>query len=230
MWRQIQGRLKQAILDGAYAPGQKIPTEQALAAELGVNRHTIRRAVAGLAEQGLLRIEQGRGMFVQENVLYYPIGKRTRFTETVARQNRSRGRRIVAAETIQADAKVAEALRMLRGRPVIHLRSVAEVDGRPISLADNYFNQARFPRMAEFAKETRSITESLRRCGVEDYFRKVTQVTTRLPKREEAEALKQPHSRPVLVTHGLDVDVEERPIAYGVTIWAGDRVRLVLET
>jgi GntR family phosphonate transport system transcriptional regulator len=230
LWRRIQNRLKQAILDGSYEPGERLPTEHALAEEFAVNRHTVRRAVAGLVEQGMLRVEQGRGMFVQENVLYYPIGKRTRFTETVERQNRSRGRRIISAEIEKADAKVAEALGMLRGRAVIHVRSIAEVDGRPVSLSDDYFNKSRFPEMAELALETLSITESLCRCGVEDYFRKVTRVTTRLPSREEADVLKQPHSRPILATENLDVDADGLPVNFGTTLWAGDRVQLVFET
>jgi GntR family phosphonate transport system transcriptional regulator len=229
-WRQIQDWLRAAILDGGYAPGARIPTEQALAGQLGVNRHTVRRAVAGLVEQGLLRVEQGRGMFVQENVLYYPIARRTRFTETVERQNRSRGRRIIDTTVERADARVAEALGMLRGRAVIHLRSIAEVDGQPVSLSDDYFSRERFPDIAEHARETLSITASLRRCGVDDYFRRLTRVTTRLPRREEAETLRQPLRRPVLVTESLDVDGQDRPLAYGVTLWAGDRVQLAFET
>lgn len=230
VWRQIQNRLKAAILDGTYAAGERIPTEHALASELGVNRHTVRRAISGLTEQGLLRVEQGRGMFVQENVLFYPIGKRTRFTETVERQNRSRGRRIIAADTAKADAKVAQALGMLRGRAVIHLRSIAEVDGRPVSVSDDFFNRARFPDMAGHALDTLSITESLRLCGVDDYFRKVTHVTTRMPKRDEAEQLRQPLNRPVLVTENIDVDVDDKPVAFGSTSWSGDRVQLVFES
>jgi GntR family transcriptional regulator, phosphonate transport system regulatory protein len=229
-WRQIQDWLRAAILDGRYPPGARIPTEHALAGHLGVNRHTVRRAVAGLVEQGLLRVEQGRGMFVQENILYYPIGRRTRFTETVERQNRSRGRRIIDTAVERADAGVADALGMLRGRAVIHLRSIAEVDGQPVSLSDDYFSKARFPEIAEHARETLSITASLRRCGIDDYFRKVTRVTTRLPRREEAEILRQPPRRPVLVTESLDVDGADRPLAFGITLWAGDRVQLAFET
>jgi GntR family phosphonate transport system transcriptional regulator len=229
-WRQIRNRLKAAVLDGTYAPGERLPTEHALAEQFGVNRHTVRRAVSGLVELGMLRVEQGRGMFVQENVLYYPIGKRTRFTELVERQNRSRGRRILSAEVKKADAKVAEALGMLRGRAVIQLRSLAEVDGRPVSLSEDYFDKARFPNINRHALETLSITESLRLNGVEDYFRKITRVTTRMPSREEADVLRQPHKRPILVTENLDVDLDDGPVSFGMNLWAGDRVQLVFET
>jgi GntR family phosphonate transport system transcriptional regulator len=230
LWRQIHDRLKAAIMDGSYAPGERLPTEQALSERFGVNRHTVRRAIAALADLGLLRIEQGRGMFVQENVLFYPIGKRTRFTESVERQNRSRGRRILSADMQKADARTAEALHMLRGRAVIRLRSLGEVDGRPVNLSDHYFNKARFPEINRYALETLSITESLRRCGVGDYFRKLTRVTTRMPKREEADILRQPYNRPVLLTESIDVDGDDQPISFGTTVWAGDRIQLVFET
>lgn len=229
MWRQIQVQVKQAVLDGSYEPGQKLPTEYAMAEMFGVNRHTIRRAVAGLVESGILKVEQGRGMFVAENVLFYPIGKRTRFTETVEKQNRSRGRRILTVETVKANAKIAKALNMLRGRAVVYLHSMAEVDGRPINISSNYFNKSAFPKMAEFALETKSITASLERCGVTDYFRQSTQVRTRLPSREEAEMLKQPQNQPVLVTESVDVDEDGKAIGFGTTIWAGDRVQLAFD-
>jgi GntR family phosphonate transport system transcriptional regulator len=227
LWRQIRDRLKQQILEGGFSPGQRLPTENDLARQFGVNRHTVRRAVSGLVDAGLMRVEQGRGMFVQENVLFYPIGRRTRFTESVERQNRSRGRRILSADVQKADAHVADALGMLRGRAVIVLRALQEVDGRPVSLSEDYFNRARFPRINDYALQTKSITESLRLCGVDDYFRKRTRVTTRLPKREEAEVLRQPHSRPIMVTENLDVDEHGKPISLGFTLWAGDRVQLV---
>lgn len=230
LWRGIRDRLKASVLEGAFAPGERLPTEHALAQEFGVNRHTLRRAVASLVESGLLRVEQGRGMFVQENVLYYPIGKRTRFTESVERQNRSRGRRILSAEVAKASARVAESLGMLRGRAVFRLRSLAEVDGRPVSLSENFFNKARFPDINQVAMQTLSITESLRHCGVEDYFRKTTRVTTRMPKRDEADILCQPHNRPILVTENLDVDLDGKPVSFGSTLWAGDRVQLVFNT
>jgi GntR family phosphonate transport system transcriptional regulator len=229
-WRQIRDVLRGAVLDGRYEPGERLPTEQVLADEFGVNRHTVRRAIANLVEAGLLRVEQGRGMFVQENVLFYPIGKRTRFTESVAGQNRSRGRRILSAEVVRADARVASALCLLRGRAVIRLRSLQEVDGRPVSLSQTHFDKARFGGIREHALETLSITESLRRCGVTDYFRKQTQVTTRLPRRDEAEVLRQPHTRPILVTENLDVDIDDWPVAFGYTLWVGDRVQLVFDS
>ena len=230
VWRSIQKNIQQRITEGVYEAGCKLPTEHALAKEFEVNRHTIRRAMSTLADKGLIRIEQGRGMFVQENLLYYPVSKRTRFTESVERQNRSRGRKIISARTIKANAKIARNLSMLPGRAVIHIRSITEVDGKPINLSDDYFNKSKLPEMADYALETLSITESLKRCGIHDYFRKETRVMTRLPTREEANILKQLHTQPVLISESIDVDENNKSIGFGETLWAGARVRITLET
>ena len=41
----------------------------------GVNRHTVREAIASLVHEGVLRSEQGRGTFVEQRRRFaYPIG------------------------------------------------------------------------------------------------------------------------------------------------------------
>jgi len=53
--------LRAAILDGRLAPGDKLPPERALAADFGVNRLTLRAALAKLSTQGLVAARQGSG-------------------------------------------------------------------------------------------------------------------------------------------------------------------------
>ena len=84
VWRQIAETLSAEIRDGRFAEG-RLPSEGELAARVRVNRHTLRQAVQSLQDQGLVRIERGRGMFVQRELLDYPLARRTRFSETVRR-------------------------------------------------------------------------------------------------------------------------------------------------
>ena len=56
--------LRQRIETGHWAGGQRLPAERELAAELGVARNTVRRALNQLAEDGLLLRQIGRGTFV----------------------------------------------------------------------------------------------------------------------------------------------------------------------
>ncbi|MGA8330586.1 MAG: GntR family transcriptional regulator [Mycobacterium sp.] len=66
--RQLFLVLHDEIARGALAPGDALPTEQALCDQFGVSRITVRRALADLAEQGFIERRQGVGSFVRQRV------------------------------------------------------------------------------------------------------------------------------------------------------------------
>jgi DNA-binding FadR family transcriptional regulator len=63
---EVAGQLRDLILKGAYAPGDKLPPERFLAKELGVNRSSLREALKALEHLGLVKIRQGDGTRVQD--------------------------------------------------------------------------------------------------------------------------------------------------------------------
>jgi GntR family transcriptional regulator, phosphonate transport system regulatory protein len=81
VWRQIEQILAAEIAAKGFGEDGRLPSEGELARRFDVNRHTVRRAMLGLAALGLVSVEQGRGTFVQPGAIDYSIGKRTRFTE-----------------------------------------------------------------------------------------------------------------------------------------------------
>ena len=64
LYLQVSQRIFRKIQQGVYKYGDKIPSEKELVAHYGVNRMTVRRAIALLAEQGILKSVQGKGVFV----------------------------------------------------------------------------------------------------------------------------------------------------------------------
>ncbi|MBM4358671.1 MAG: FadR family transcriptional regulator [Deltaproteobacteria bacterium] len=58
--------LEAAILDGTFAPGDRLPPERTLADTLGVNRTTLRSALTRLAAAGLVVPRQGDGCIVRD--------------------------------------------------------------------------------------------------------------------------------------------------------------------
>src|SRR6266568_5784057 len=67
LYRQICQRLREAILSGELAEGTRLPTERALASELGVNRTTVMNAYNEIASIGLIERHVGRGTLVKSN-------------------------------------------------------------------------------------------------------------------------------------------------------------------
>jgi GntR family phosphonate transport system transcriptional regulator len=230
LWRQIQRALEAEIAGGRHQPGARLPTEAELSARFAVNRHTVRRAMEELEARGLVRIEQGRGSFVAEDVVDYQLGPRTRFSENIRRQNREPAGRILRIAEVQAEAGLAEALNIRRGRAVILVERLGTVDGRPVVLGTHHFPAARFPQLPELLAQNHSITAALAACGVPDYRRRVTRITARLPTPEEAELLQQSRSRPVLVAEAVNTDPDGAVVEVAHGRYAAGRVQLVVES
>ena len=109
-WRRIADALQADIAGHVLEPGDQMPTEAGVAARFGVNRHTARRALEELSRAGLIRIEQGRGSFVAEDVLDYVVGARTRFSEWIRRHNREPSGRVLTVQELAAPAAIADGL------------------------------------------------------------------------------------------------------------------------
>jgi len=74
-----------------------------------------------------------------------------------------------------------------------------------------------------------SITDALKTVGVSDYLRQMTRVTARLPNPEEAELLRMPRNRPLLVTENINVDRAGAVVEFGVSRYPTPRVQIVFE-
>ena len=225
-WKRIADGLEGEIAAGRFRRGERLPTEAQLAAQYGVNRHTVRRALAALAERGLVRSSQGSGTFVEAPPLRYPIGPRTRFSEIATAAGREAWGRLLSAREVMADAALAEALELPPGSPILELVTLHEADGVPISTG---LTRLPLPRVAGFAERyagTGSITRAYASYGVTDYLRRSTRITARHATPEETETLGLAPGRVVLVLDSVNTDAQGRPIQATHSRFAADRVEL----
>ena len=229
MWRQIEDRMRQDIAGGLWKPGEQLPTEAELAERFDVNRHTLRRALAALRDSGMVRIEQGRGTFVQDDVIDYAVTRRTRFTQNITSLERRPSGEVVRTGTISATAQIAKALDLRRGQKVVLVEAVNLVDARPISIVAHHFPHARFEGLEQAYRATGSITKALRGYGIDDYLRKLSRVSARLPDADDARLLGMARAQPILYTESINVDLEGHPIEYSIGRSAGHRLQLVFE-
>ena len=70
---QLADRLAAQVASRTLRPGDRLPTEQQLAAAHGVSRTVVREAVHQLKSRGLLRSRQGSGVFVAEAAAQQPL-------------------------------------------------------------------------------------------------------------------------------------------------------------
>lgn len=225
LWRQIADRIRLAIGSGEFS--ERLPPEIALAERFGVNRHTVRGAIAALTQEGVLRAEQGRGTFVERRKRFaYPVGARTRFSEGLQGQAKERRGVLLDHAVEPADGRTAEALGLEVGAKVVRLETLSEADGRPVSRATSFFDEKRFARINNAYTESGSITFALKGFGISDYFRRSTQVSARHASDSDLADLKLSPGAIVLVTVYVNVDPDGRPVQFAETRFAADLVEL----
>jgi GntR family transcriptional regulator, phosphonate transport system regulatory protein len=229
IYRRIEAALVAEIARGPNKPGDRLPSESELARRFGVNRHTVRHAISGLVQRGLVRVERGRGAFLVGAAIEYGLGPRTRFSENVIRMGRTPRHDILEIAESFAPKAVAKALEIRVGRPIIRWRAVGRADGCPVSLANHYFPGERLPGFAAVLRRTRSISKSMAEAGAGEYTRAWTRIVARAPDIEEIHALDISPARTVLVTESLNLGPDGKPLDYGITAFAADRVQLVVD-
>jgi GntR family phosphonate transport system transcriptional regulator len=228
LWSAIAATLTGELEAGHYRAGDKLPTEAVLAARFGVNRHTVRHALAALAEQGLVHPRRGAGVFVVQRATDYPLGRRVRFHQNVLAAGQTPSRRISRTETRPCDADEARALRLKPGKAVHVVEGVSLADGQPIAVFRSIFPAARFAGLLEQVQETGSITRALAALGLTDYTRAETRMTAQLADPVQAVALTIRAGAPVLRTVAVNVDPGGAPVELGTTWFAGERVTLTV--
>lgn len=228
LWSQISGILAAEILKGQPRQGEQLPSAQELAERFSVNRHTVRRAIAALEDRNLVRTEQGRGTFVQEQTMDYVISRRTRFTQNMRNLNVEADMEFLEEAREIPPPKIAQALGLDRHEYVYRIETLDRADGHIVDYSTAYFPAARFPEFPAVYRRLRSVTRALAEFGVADYERKHTRVSARLPDPNTARLMKQPANRPVLYVQSINADTRGMPVQYGITRFSGDWVQLVL--
>lgn len=229
LWQHISASLTADISGGRYHPGDKLPTEAQLAARFGVNRHTVRHALKDMAENGLVLSRRGAGVFVTQTPTDYPLGRRVRFHQNIRAAGRLPAKKILTSETRAGDPEETAALALPAGAPVHAVEGLSFADDTAIAYFRSIFPADRLPGLREALEQSNSVTAALTACGVPDYTRASTRIAATRATPSHALHLRCREGDPALHTLSLNVDAEGRPVEYGNTWYAADRVTLTLD-
>ncbi len=142
LYYQLENLLREKILSGACAAGERLPTESELIRQYGVSRITVRQALAALAEEGLIERQQGRGTFVAERrTRRKPFEGPTHLTgslDELLAQAHDTPIKVLETNRLAADRHEAELLGLRPGEPVYRIKRLRLHEGKPLSLIVNY--------------------------------------------------------------------------------------------
>jgi GntR family transcriptional regulator len=128
LYRQAKDVLVHRIATGAWQPGQILPSEFEIAADLGVSQGTVRKALDEMTAENLLVRRQGRGTFVarhDEERILFQFFKLVR-DDGVRRFPESR---ILDVRVVRASSEARERLGLASGDKVVQIERVRSLAG-----------------------------------------------------------------------------------------------------
>lgn len=230
LWRQVADGIERAIADGRYPAGDRLPGETEIAESYRVNRHTVRRALATLAERGLVRAERGSGTYVETARLAYPLRSRTRFSEIVGAGGREPRGQLLSWSNETATRELARQLGLKSGADLIRIDALRLADRSPICVGTTWMSATQFGEAGKLYERMRSMTKVLAHYGIKDYRRASTQVTASIVDATDAARLDLALGRPILIVDSSDVNADGSPLLFNHARFAAERVSFVIES
>jgi GntR family transcriptional regulator len=227
LYHQLQAVLKAEIESRKWLPDEQLPNEAKLAERFGVSKITVRQALQELADLGYIRREHGRGTFVERRKFDEVPRELTSFTEEMRRHDLVARSRILSQGIEEADAKIADALRIETYSPVYVLKRVRLAGGEPMSVQTAHIPGALVPEL-EIGEES-SLYEILQARyhlyaarARETYFAALAQSP-------HAELLQIAVGSPVFAVERVTLLPNEKPFEFVQSIVRGDLYKIVLD-
>ena len=141
-FEEIYRDLKRKVEQGEYLYSELLPSENTLVGIYDCSRNTVRRALAGLVEDGYVQSVHGKGV----QVIYQPsekneftVGGIESFRETAQRNSFSYETSVVRYETVTAGQRLARKTGFPEGTEVLWVERVRRLEGKALILDVNFF-------------------------------------------------------------------------------------------
>ena len=144
LYVQVKESLVRRLIDGAWQPGQIIPSEIELAREIGVSQGTVRKALDAMTDENLLVRRQGRGTFVAEPEEGRILFQFFRLVPDSGERSFPNSR-IIGRKSGKASAAEAAALAIRAGAETIRIERVRTIEAKPLVVETIILPSARFP-------------------------------------------------------------------------------------
>ena len=136
LYLQLAKRIETAIATGLIAAGQPLPPEREIAVLTGTSRVTVRKAVADLAQRGLIRQRQGSGSYVAPAPIRVEqsLSRLTSFSEDMARRGLTSQAEWLGRGLFLPSPEEVLTLGLGAGDLVVRLDRLRRAEGRPMAI------------------------------------------------------------------------------------------------
>lgn len=227
LYLQIEALIRSDIEDGTLAPNDQVSSEPTWAAELGVSRMTVRKALDNLVSEGLLFRQPGKGTFVAPSRIPHGLSTQQSFSAAMDLMGIQHSTQVLFAGLHRAGHVAATALGIADGDPIVSIRRVRLIEGAPMAIHHSDL-PAVYTAILD-ADLSGSLTGAMRSIGAiivsaRDTVEAVTATT------EVATLLQVPDRTPLIRVEGVAFASSKLPIRYTEALYRCDRFRLAIDS
>lgn len=135
LYRQIAEHIYGQIVQGKLLPGAPLDSETDLQQAYDVSRVTLRQAIGVLVDDGVVVRKQGKGTFVENVPLQFPLGSLAGTTQLATSLGRDTKSVTVGIRVTQGNAGARRALRLSGKDRIVEILRVDFTGGQPLSYA-----------------------------------------------------------------------------------------------
>lgn len=227
LYLRLQSAIREAVGAGDLVPGAALPPERELAAELGISRVTVRKALAGLVEAGLLTQRRGSGTYVAERGrrLEQPLSRLTSFTEDMAVRGLTASVRVLGRTVSQPSPEESMALGLHVGDRVSRLHRLRLAGGEPFAIELASLPQTYLPDPEQVESSLYKVLETL---GVRP-VRAMQRIAAANLGAAEARLLEVPEGAAALRIERVSYLADGRVVEFTRSFYRGDAYDFVAE-
>jgi len=138
LYYRVMRALRESIVSGEAAPGERLPTEAALMERFGVSRVVVRQALGILEDDGLIFRVRGKGTYVSLDVEAESSSSHSGYLEDLIRQGLRVEVRVLEFGLSPAPAEVTASLGISTGERVVFAKRLRSVEGEPFAVVESY--------------------------------------------------------------------------------------------
>ncbi len=230
IYRQIADYFRSQINEGKLLPDDSLPSEIEITKIYSISRMTARKAIDILVNEGLVKRIAGKGTFVTNSKVSFTPSTLFSFSKNMNTLGYKTHTHILERKIEKASTKIANALEIELGDPVVYIKRLRFADEEPVSIDMTYIPAKTFGKLVEMDLDAKPITEmmedilGLRIMNSVDYAEAV------ICSKDESKLLEISEGTPLLLISGISYDEKLKPQRFAKALYRSDRFRFAVGT
>jgi GntR family transcriptional regulator len=217
---QAKKEIQKLILSGELQPGEKLPSERNLQAELGISRTTLRAVLDELQREGLIYSHPGKGRYIAKTILDQQLTHLTGFSQDMLKKDIKPTAKVILQEVISASPHLASLLQISPGSKIFKLNRLRFAGKNPVAIEETHITLSLCPDIVNVDFSQASLYRFLTTQGLQPVSAQQI-MTAEIAAPEEADLLEISYPGSVMRMRRTTFLSNGKPIEYVQSAYSG---------